>query len=377
MPIRICHITTVHPRYDVRIFHKECRSLDADYEVHLIVADGKGDEVAEGIHLHDIGKPSGRRERMSKFSKLAYQKAIGIDADLYHFHDSELLPTGKKLAGRGKLVVYDSHEDLPRQILTKPWIPKILRGVVSAVTEKVENYFVRRMTAVIAATPHIQDRFRKVTKRPVGCVCNYPILDEITACGDWNSKSRFVCYVGGIFVERGIREMVQAADKSAVDLKLAGKFSPESLQEEMQKEKGWERVDYRGFIGRQEINRLLAESMAGLLLLHPLPSYVDSLPIKLFEYMSAGIPVICSDFPLWRNIVEKNHCGLCVNPFDTDAAAEAIRKVVENVDFARELGANGRKAAVEKYSWTSQAEVLKAFYKSLIEKHCSDEHPAD
>lgn len=368
MPIRICHITTVHPRYDVRIFHKECRSLATDYEVHLIVADGKGNEVADRIHIHDIGKPSGRRERMSRFSKLAYQKAMEIDAALYHFHDSELLSTGKKLARRGKLVVYDSHEDIPRQILTKPWIPKPLRGIVSAVTEKVENRLVRKMTAVIAATPHIQDRFRKVTKKPVGCVCNYPILDEITACGDWNAKTRAVCYVGGIFVERGIREMVQAVEKSGVELKLAGKFSPESLQGEMQQEKGWERVDYCGFVGRQEINQLLAESMAGLLLLHPLPSYVDSLPIKLFEYMAAGIPVICSDFPLWRDIVEKNHCGLCVNPFDTDAAAEAIRKLVENVDIAKELGANGRKAAVDKYSWSSQADALKSFYKSLFEK---------
>lgn len=376
MPIRICHITTVHPRYDGRIFHKECRSLAADYEVHMIVADGKGDEVVDGIHFHDIGKPSGRRERMSRFSKLAYQKAVATDATLYHFHDSELLPTGKKLARRGKLVIYDSHEDLPRQILTKPWIPKFLRGSVSIVTEMIENHFVRKISAVIAATPHIQDRFRKVTKKPVGCVCNYPILDEITACGDWNAKEEAVCYVGGIFKERGIREMVQAADKSGTVLKLAGKFSPDSLQTEMQQEKGWDRVDYRGFIGRQEINQLLAESMAGLLLLHPLPSYVDSLPIKLFEYMAAGIPVVCSDFPLWRDIVEKNHCGLCVNPFDTDAAAEAIQKIVENADFAMKLGTNGRNAAVEKYSWSSQAEELKSFYKSILKK-CSDEYPVD
>jgi glycosyltransferase involved in cell wall biosynthesis len=106
--------------------------------------------------------------------------------------------------------------------------------------------------------------------------------------------------------------------------------------------------------------------MAGLLLLHPLPSYVDSLPIKLFEYMAAGIPVICSDFPLWREIVETSHCGVCVNPSDTDAAADAIRKLVNNPAYAAEMGANGRKAAVARYSWDSQADLLKRFYQSLL-----------
>lgn len=366
MPLKICHITTVHPRYDVRIFHKECKSLASSYEVHLIVADGKGDEVADGIHLHDIGKPSGRRERMLRFSKLALQKAVEIDAAVYHFHDSELLSVGKKLARKGKIVIYDSHEDLPRQILTKPWIPKFMRKTVSVLTEIIENKYVRRMSAVIAATPHIQRRFQKVTKKPVGCVCNYPILDEITANEDWSSKEKSVCYVGGIFVERGIREMVVAADKSETTLKLAGKFSPNSLQGEMEQAKGWNRVEYYGFVGRKKINRLLAESMAGLLLLHPLPSYVDSLPIKLFEYMAAGIPVICSDFPLWRDIVETNRCGVCINPSDTDAAADAIRKLVNNPACAAEMGANGRKAAVARYSWDSQADLLKRFYQSLL-----------
>ncbi|MBO4646320.1 MAG: glycosyltransferase family 4 protein [Bacteroidales bacterium] len=363
---RICHITTVHPRYDVRIFHKECRSLAAAYEVHLIVADGRGDETVEGVHIHDIGKPAGRRERMFRFAKRAYRTAIETDATIYHFHDSELLPTGKKLARKGHIVIYDSHEDLPRQILTKPWIPKALRKIVSALAEQIENHHVKKMTAVVAATPHIQSRFQKVTSKTVACVCNYPILDEITANGDWNSKTDAVCYVGGIFKERGIREMIQAVDLSGTTLKLAGKFSPDSLQAEIQKEKGWERVDYRGFIGRKEINQLLAESMAGLLLLHPLPSYVDSLPIKLFEYMAAGIPVICSDFPLWRDIVEGAHCGICVNPFDTDATARAIRQIADQPSLAAEMGANGRKAAVEKYSWDSQAEILIHLYQILL-----------
>ena len=368
MSVRICHITTVHPRYDVRIFHKECKSLSDRYEVHLIVADGKGDEKVDGICIHDIGKPGGRRERIFHFAQTAYKKALETDAAVYHFHDSELLPIGKKLARRGKTVIYDSHEDLPQQILTKPWIPKFLRKTVSAIVEVVENRYVRKMSAVIAATPHIQQRFQKETKNPVGCVCNYPVLDEITANREWNRKERAVCYVGGIFTERGIWEMLQAVDKSETTLKLAGKFSPESLQNEMEQKKEWGRVDYQGYIDREKINRLLADSMAGLLLLHPMPSYVDSLPIKLFEYMAAGIPVVCSDFPLWRSIVEKNGCGICVNPFDTDSVAEAILKIVKEPTEAVKMGNNGREAVERQYNWDSQAEVMKMFYQSLLEK---------
>ena len=365
---RICHITTVHPRYDVRIFHKECKSLAQNYEVHLIVADDKADETAGGVHIHSVGKPANRRERMLEFTKLAYKKALDIDAAVYHFHDPELLSVGKKLAAKGKKVIYDSHEDLPRQILTKPWIPKFLRGVASKLVECVENRRVKKMSAVVAATPHIQERFQKVTDAQVVSVCNYPIISEITYNDNWKKKEKAVCYVGGLFRERGIFEMVRAAGAANVRLKLAGAFSPAALKPQVESEQAWNNTDYYGFIGREEINRLLGESMAGLLLLHPMPSYMDSLPIKLFEYMSAGIPIICSDFPLWKSIVCETKCGVCVNPSDIKMISEEIRNITDSPEKAREMGENGRKAVLEKYNWQTQEKILLELYKSLTDK---------
>ena len=366
---KICHLTTVHPRYDVRIFIKECKSLAKRYDdVNLIVADGKGNENSDGINIFDVGKPNGRLQRILKFPRKAYKKAIAIDADIYHFHDSELLSTGVKLAKKGKTVIYDSHEDLPRQILTKSWIPKFLRKTVSRMSERMENRKVRRLSAVVTATPHIEERFKKVTNAPVKNINNYPDLDDITFNPSWENKENAVCYVGGLFYTRGIHEMVAAIGATSSKLFLAGKFSPESLIDEMKNKKGWENVDFLGYLDRKNINEVLQKSIAGLIILHPMPSYLDSLPVKMFEYMAAGIPVICSDFAFWKEIVEKNECGVCVNPFDTDAIAKEISRLCNDKDTAKRIGENGRKAVEEKYNWSTQENELCALYSKLSNK---------
>lgn len=366
---KICHITTVHPRYDIRIFIKECKSLAKTFsDVNLIVADGKGDETIDGVKIFDVGKPDGRIQRILKFPRKAFRKALELNADIYHFHDSELLSTGVKLAKKGKTVIYDSHEDLPRQILTKPWIPKPLRKMASRMSERMENRKVKKLSAVVAATPHIKERFEEVTSAPVRNVNNYPVLDDIMFSPSWENKENAVCYVGGLFYTRGIHEMVVAIGKTQCKLILGGNFDPESLQESIKSENGWEKVEYLGYIDRKQVNEVYSRSVAGLIILHPMPSYIDSLPIKMFEYMAAGIPIICSDFPLWKGIVESAGCGVCVNPFDTEAIANEIARLCNEKETARTMGANGRKTVEEKYNWNSQSAVLLDLYNSLLNK---------
>ncbi|MBQ5458476.1 MAG: glycosyltransferase, partial [Bacteroidales bacterium] len=260
------------------------------------------------------------------------------------------------------------HEDLPRQILTKPWIPKPLRKMASRMSERMENRKVRKLSAVVAATPHIKERFEEVTSAPVRNVNNYPVLDDIMFSPSWENKENAVCYVGGLFYTRGIHEMVAAIGKTQCKLILGGNFDPESLQESIKSENGWEKVEYLGYIDRKQVNEVYSRSVAGLIILHPMPSYIDSLPIKMFEYMAAGIPIICSDFPLWKGIVESAGCGVCVNPFDTEAIANEIARLCNNKETARTMGANGRKAVEEKYNWNSQSAVLLGLYNSLLNK---------
>jgi glycosyltransferase involved in cell wall biosynthesis len=145
-------------------------------------------------------------------------------------------------------------------------------------------------------------------------------------------------------------------------LVLAGKFDPVGLEHQVSRMPGWERVEFVGWQSRKEITRLLAQVRLGLVLLHPVPEYFESFPSKLFEYMSSGIPVLASDFPLWREIVEEAHCGLLVNPLDTKAIAEAIQWILEQPREAEEMGKSGHEAVRRRYSWVTEAQKLKNIY---------------
>ena len=133
---RVCHITTVHLRNDNRIKLKECKSLAAEgFEVHLVVGDGLGDFFGENVQIHDIGpKPQSRIQRMWAQPKRALKRVLALRPDIVHLHDPELLPVGVKLAQKGMRVIYDAHEDVPRQNLTRHYIPRRIRPARSSVT---------------------------------------------------------------------------------------------------------------------------------------------------------------------------------------------------------------------------------------------------
>ena len=243
-----------------------------------------------------------------------------------------------------------------------------MRKTASRIAERTENRKVRRLSAVVAATPHIKKRFEEVTSAPVINVNNYPVLDDIMFNQSWYEKENAVCYVGGLFYTRGIHEMVAAIGKTDSKLILGGNFSPESLKNDLSKEKGWKNIEYLGFIDREKVNEVYRKSVAGLIILHPMPSYIDSLPVKMFEYMAAGIPIICSNFPLWKDIVESAGCGICIDPFDTEAIANEITRFCNDKETARKMGENGRKAVEKTYNWTTQEKELLDLYNNIINK---------
>jgi glycosyltransferase involved in cell wall biosynthesis len=364
---KIVHLTSAHPRNDTRIFIKQCRTLAAHgYDVTLVVADGLGDEERDGVSIVDVGRPHGRVERILRTARRVGDKAIALNADIYQLHDPELLPVGLRLKRRGKSVIFDSHEDVARQLLGKPYLGPLARRILSSVYSVMERHACSRFDGIIAATPFIRENFLKIHPFTVD-VNNFPMVGELDAGGPWEHKQAEVCYVGGIGSIRGIRELVQAGEflGSAARVNLVGSFSEPAVEAEVQASPGWRRVNALGFLDRQGVRAVMERSLAGVVTFHPLPNHLDSHPTKMFEYMSSGIPVISSDFPLWRDIIEGNRCGICVDPRDPRAIAAAIDYLVTHPQLAKAMGENGRRAVLEKYNWTVQANRLTDFYGAI------------
>jgi glycosyltransferase involved in cell wall biosynthesis len=199
------------------------------------------------------------------------------------------------------------------------------------------------------------------------------MVDEIAPNQDlaWNERPPVVAYIGSISGRRGIREILRALallpSASPAEMMLAGPFSPNGLLTELEVLPGWARVRYLGVLDRPSIANLLSRVRLGLLVLHREPNFVNARPIKLFEYMAAGIPVIASDFPLWRRIIGEAGCGLLVDPQDPQAIARAMEYLLSHDAEAEAMGRRGRKAAFELYNWNSEEGVLLKFYSELLE----------
>ena len=363
----ICHLTSAHQANDVRIFHKECSSLAKEYKVTLLVVNGKDDFVN---NVEIIGLPVRYANRFQRFTRAVnciYQKAIEVDADIYHFHDPEILRIATRLKSKGKKVIYDVHEDLPRQILSKPYINAIIKKPISIFIEYFENRVASKLDGIIAATPFIRDRFLKVNKNTID-INNFPILDELLLNVDYNSKKEnIICYVGGITRIRGIKEIITSIKSLDLKMLIAGDFLEDGLRNEVKQLEGWKKVRELGFIGREQVKEVYTKSKLGIVTLHPVINYINALPVKMFEYMAAGIPVISSNFPLWENLIEENKCGICVDPMESKEIERAIKYILDNPEEAKLMGENGKKIVQEKYNWSIEEDKLLKFYSSLIE----------
>lgn len=375
MPLKakICHLTSVHPPFDTRIFHKECKSLAmAGYDVTLIVQHDK-DETVDGIKIVALPTVKNRFLRMLGLTSKAFLLSLRQKADIYHFHDPELLPVGLllKLISKKK-VIYDVHEDYAKQIISKPYIPRSTRNIVAFLVKMMEYLSSNIFDGIVTATDDISNNFTR-HKRTIS-VKNYPVLSYFSSINRKcvNNESSFtLVYIGGICEIRGIAQIVQALglinSSRQVKLILCGKFYPTAFETRVRNLKGFEKVDYLGWIKTENIPEVLSKADAGVVCLTPISNYLTALPVKLFEYMAAGLPVIASNFPLWREIVESNRCGICVNPLRPEDITNAIRYIMENPDEAQAMGENGRNAVLKKYNWENEGKKFLELYEKVLQ----------
>lgn len=366
---KIVHLTSLHTRYDVRIFIKICRSLAKNYKynISLLVADGEGDEDRDGVKIIDVGKRN--RNKLIRFiltSNRIYRKAKNLNADIYHVHDPELMPIALKLKERGAKVIFDAHEDSPKQLLTKPYLRFPLNIIVSRIFEFYEGFVLKKFDAIIAATPSIKSKIELLNSNCID-INNYPIINELSNSSKLKITQSVFCYVGAISKIRGIREIIRALEcVEDVSLIIAGNFNNKSLEEEVTSFLGWKKVKWLGLVKRDKISKIMNKSVAGLVLFHPSPNHMESQPNKLFEYMSAELPVIASNFPLWKDLIESNNCGICVNPNNPEEIADALKFLISNPDIGSKMGLNGKKVVLEHFNWSKEESKLFELYNTLL-----------
>lgn len=371
--MRVCHLSSVHRGLDIRIAHKETATIArAGHEAHLVIQVSPA-EIAEaaklGIHLHVLELPQGSRfKRMTAGSLRAFNMARATSADIYHFHDPELIPYGLALKALGKRVIMDVHEDLAGQMMQKNWIRPGLRRVIGRTARALELFAARRFDAVVASSPGVANIFRGKARR-LETVNNFAFVNELqVGDGDvpWSSRTK-IAYVGGISRIRGIHEAAQALVLAGgVHMLLAGEFLDPRERAAAAAEPGWQYIEELGLVNRKGVRDVMAQSFAGMLTLHPTPNHITVYAIKMFEYMSAGIPVICSTIPIWQSIIEETQCGICVDPMNPQQIADAIVYLKTHPEEAQRMGQNGRKAVLQRYNWDQEGRKLLALYDTVL-----------
>jgi len=383
MSAKVCIITTVHPPFDTRIFHKEAKTLvRAGYEV-VLIAQHERNEVVDGVRIVALPRPRNRFTRIFGLTWRAFRLALRERADAYHFHDPELLPIGVllKIFTRAK-VIYDVHENVPKQILNKFWLPTWSRKPIAAAYKFVERVCLPFVDVIVIAEDSYIENYRG--RKNVLAIRNYPIIESFKTHSfdtGWNKGLRHrigLTYIGEVSKLRGALELIEAMKilktkgYKGIILSIIGPLAPSQFGEELRlllRQHGLEgSVQILGRIPYEEVPNVLAKSHIGLVVLHPDPNYVDSLPTKLFEYMAAGLPVVASNFPLWKEIVEGNRCGITVNPLDPKEIAQAIEYLLTHPEEARQMGENGRRAVEEKYNWDREGQKLLKLYEELLRR---------
>jgi glycosyltransferase involved in cell wall biosynthesis len=369
---KVVHLTSVHGAFDPRIFKKECRSLArAGFDV-TVVAPHSSDAFEEQVHVRSVKTYKSRIARMTRTVWNVFQAAKELDADIYHFHDPELIPVALLLRSSGKRVVYDIHEDYPKDILFKEYLPPWSRRMVSGVAGWVEAAAVRHFSALVAVTPSIADRLQPANHRTV-IVYNYPFPEELIDEHPlpWESRKPAATYVGTITPQRGIAEMVRSVgllpDSLQATLEIAGDVMPP----EMMQLEGWSRVRFHGSLTQTAAYQILRTSRVGLLVEYPIPSFLECVPVKLFEYMGAGLPVVVSDFPKWREMLDGVECAIFVDPLNVREIAGAIERLLTNPRLAEEMGRRGQAAVSERLNWSTQFPKLLSLYAELVNDSCA------
>jgi glycosyltransferase involved in cell wall biosynthesis len=367
---KITHVTSVHNRFDNRIFRKQCVDLAATgFDVTLLVADGYGDEQRDGVEIRDcsLSVPRNRFFRMFVTSPYMAIAALRMKTTNYHIHDPELLFFFIFFSAffKKKKLVFDMHENLSEQVKAKMWIPAIFRLPLAIVIRWYEAILFRHVPVIFAESSYSKF-FPEAKKSEI--VMNFPKSHwmDVSQAQAAKTAPSTIGYIGRIGTDRGVGTLltsVAAINKSGRTLRLAliGVI-PEDLCENDDlhylKELGM--LDAHGFVENHRAVELVRSWDIGFSVLNALPNFVESYPTKIFEYMAAGVPVIASNFPLYESLIKETGGGICIEPGRVDLLIQAITGILDNWDqYKPSLDA-------DRYCWSGQFSRLVEFYSEVL-----------
>jgi len=380
---KVCIFTSAHLEYDVRIFKKEIITLlNNGYTVYYLTNKENLNSNKEFIKNQEFfnhqnlsvtyNSSFNEEHRIKRFIKsLFFFLNLPRDCSVYHFHDPDLLFTGLVLKVLGKRVIYDVHENYRDTILEKKYLPKYSRKLLSIIISFFETFCGTFFDKIICATPYIEQSFLNANIKRTLVINNYPFKAEFMPLEiDTAIKENIIIYAGGITQPRGVSSLIDSIylvnQSVPCKLKLAGEISPLKFEKELRALKGWKHVEYLGLIKRSELAKELNKAKVGAVLFLPEKNHINAQPNKLFEYMSASIAVIASNFPLWIDIVAKNKCGICVNPQSPEEIAKAVIQIISDDKLSKKMGENGRELIEEKYNWENEEIKLINTYSTLF-----------
>jgi glycosyltransferase involved in cell wall biosynthesis len=370
----VCHISTVHTARDVRVYYRECCSLAAaGFKVYLVIGAQKA-ETHNGVTVVPIAKAGNRIWRALVMPWVAMSKALQTKADIYHYHDPELLPMGFVLRWVfGKRVVYDIHESVPRQILSKTHFPRLLRKPI-AICYRIVERMLGAGQALVIANQHCVPDYPKTAH----LVQNYPALDErteaIRQARPKRAEPPSLVYVGGVNEGRGSMLYVELAAELrrrgvTFQVTLIGEHSSEHGAQLKAKagELGVESlVEVTGRMDWPEAMERVSRASIGLCLLMPIPNYTTCLATKILEYMMLGVPVLASSFDVWRPYVEGERTGLMADPTNLREVADACQRMLSDPTELEAMGRRGILAVQERYNWSVEFRQLLECYRRVL-----------
>jgi glycosyltransferase involved in cell wall biosynthesis len=365
--MKVAHITSVHPQNDNRILYKECTTLaNNGYDISLVVA-GADSKVVDGVKI--IGYEKANTGRVKRMVQTSFFKMLKIckevNANVYHFHDPELMFVGLYLKVKGKIVIYDIHENNPASILSKPYIKsKLIRKILAKSFDIFEKIAVRFFDAIVTARPDISERFNHEN---LITLKNFPILPNLSEMQtvEITKTKPSIIFVGGITKIRGINELLDAFESlNKYELWLLGPISETILQSRI--EKGCKNVKYFGTVEAYEVFNYINKADIGIITFLPLPNHLNTLATKPFEYMACGKPIIMSNFEYWKDTFKES--SLYVDPVNPNDIAEKIENLLGNKALMKNMGNLNRRLSIDEYNWEKESQKLLNLYQKLLLK---------